>query len=224
MSYQIVTNFTGQVGVNPRIVRILTEDSFDDVISEGYITNGAINQILPTDVVLVKYSGGIGFFEPLFNGNIITLSASAAIPDDSVGTDQIQDLAVTTAKIADDSITNVKIEDLAVGSLKLANNAVITTKISDGAVTLAKLAAGITPSHIVFAAGSHTTTGGSATETFSVTGVLNTDIVFVLVKTLGATPVTVSRAAAGSGNISVTFSADPSTDTVVSYQVLRAAA
>jgi len=44
----------------------------------------------------------------------------------------------------------------------------------------------------------------------------------VQLHTEGATPVTVDAAAAGTGDIDVTMSADPSTDHVLSYQVLRA--
>lgn len=77
-----------------------------------------------------------------------TVAVVSAFPTGSVGTANIQNLAVTTAKIAD------------------AN------------VTLAKLAAGIAPSHVVKYAGASVQAGGSATVTITVTGMLSTDLPF----------------------------------------------
>ena len=96
--------------------------------------------------------------------------------------------------------------------------------IGAGGVTLANLAAGITPSHIVTYAGKHTTTGGSATEAFTVTGVAATDIVFAQIQTVGAIPRTLTTAAPTLNTVTLVFSGDPSTDHVISYQVLKAAA
>lgn len=95
--------------------------------------------------------------------------------------------------------------------------------IGNGAVTLVKLATGVAPSHVVKFAGNHTTTGGSATEAFTVTGVAATDLVFVTMKTQGVTPETILSAAPTTNTITVVFSGDPSTDHVVAYQVLRLA-
>lgn len=98
-----------------------------------------------------------------------------------------------------------------------------TTQLANGGVTLAKLAAGITPSHVVKFAGKHTTTGGSATEAFTVSGVASTDIVFTMLQTAGGTARTILTAAPTTNTITLVFSGDPSTDHIVSYQVLRAA-
>lgn len=221
---QINTITPGLVGVHPNVIRVLCDNTLEQVTTAGFLSSTALNPVSDSDMVLVKYVDGLAFFTPSFSNGIITLElASGTIPDDSITTAKIEDGAVTEDKIADDSITSVKIEDLAVGPLKLANNAVGTAKIVDDAVTLAKLAPGITPSHIVFAAASVTTAGGSATETITVAGVTTADIVFSVMKTAGITPVTILRAAPGTGNISIVFSANPSTDTVISYQVLRAA-
>jgi len=53
---------------------------------------------------LVKYYDGIGFFQPIFSNGVITLSAPNAIPDGSVGNEQIAEGAVTGDKIADNTI------------------------------------------------------------------------------------------------------------------------
>lgn len=98
-----------------------------------------------------------------------------------------------------------------------------SSQIAAGAITLAKLASGISPSHVVKFAGTFTTLGGDASETITVTGAAATDIVMVMVKTAGAVPVSIVAAAAATNAINVTLSADPSTDHVLQYLVLRAA-
>ena len=103
-------------------------------------------------------------------------------------------------------------------------NEINTAEIAAGAVTLAKLASGITPSHVVKFAGTFTTAGGDANESIPVTGALGTDIALVTLKTKGATPRTILTAAAGTDAIAVEMSGDPSTDHVLQYAVLRAAA
>jgi hypothetical protein len=99
-----------------------------------------------------------------------------------------------------------------------------SAQIADGAITLAKLATGVAPSHVVKAAGTKTTVGGSASQTITVAGALSTDIVCVTLKTVGATPRTILTATAAAGQINVVMSGDPSTDHVLQYALLRAAA
>lgn len=99
-----------------------------------------------------------------------------------------------------------------------------SSQIAAGAVTLAKLAAGIAPSHVVKFAGTFTTLGGDASEAITVTGAAATDIVQVTVKTAGGTPRSIVAATAATNAINVTLSGDPSTDHVLQYVVLRAAA
>lgn len=103
-------------------------------------------------------------------------------------------------------------------------DAVGNSEIQDDAVSLEHLDSGITPSHIVVAAGEFTTAGGDAAETITVSGCLVTDIAIVTVKTAGSTPRSIVAAAAASGQIDVTMSDNPSTDHVLAYMVLRAAA
>lgn len=68
--------------------------------------------------------------------------------------------SIGTTELADDGVTTAKIASGAVTATELASNAVETAKIKDANVTLAKLAAGITASHIVkyFVLGSTITT------------------------------------------------------------------
>lgn len=80
---------------------------------------------------------------------------------------------------------------------------------------------GAAPAYQVFAAGNFTTAGGDAAESIPVTGVLAGDLCLVQVKSKGATPVVVSAAITAAGAITVTMSADPATDHVLNYIVLR---
>lgn len=78
------------------------------------------------------------------------------------------------------------------------------------------------PAYSVVYAGTHTTTGGSATEAKTVTGVLSTDILLASLKVRGATPRTILTAAPTTNTVTYVFSGDPSTDHQVYYTVLRA--
>ena len=91
-------------------------------------------------------------------------------------------------------------------------------------VGLGTLIYNMSGSHYVLAAGTHTTAGGDANESITVSGALSTDIAIVTLKTAGATPRTITTAAAATNAINVVMSGDPSTDHVLSYVVLRAIA
>lgn len=96
--------------------------------------------------------------------------------------------------------------------------------IGAGAVLLANLGTGITPSHIVVYAGKITWTGGGATLASTVTGVASTDIVIATLQAKGTQTVYLVSAAPTTNTITFTLStANTSNDTVVSYEVLRAA-
>lgn len=122
-------------------------------------------------------------------------------------------MPITTRHIRDNTITNADT------AADFVNNA----DIADGAVSLEHLDSAITPSHIPVYAGTHTTAGGGATESITVTGAVATDICMCTLETEGATPVTLDAAASNTNAIDLTFSADPSTDHIVSYILFRAA-
>jgi hypothetical protein len=90
-------------------------------------------------------------------------------------------------------------------------------------VTVAVLSGGLTVSHAIVYAGRRNTTGGAASEAFTVTGALTTDEVFITIHTKGGTPRTVVQAKVTSANtVTVEFSGDPSTDHIISYELIRA--
>lgn len=91
-------------------------------------------------------------------------------------------------------------------------------------VGLGTLISGLTGSHYILAAGVFTSAGGDATESITVTGATSSDVAIVTLKTKGASPVTILAAAPTTNAITVTMSADPSTDHVLSYVVLRVVA
>ena len=95
---------------------------------------------------------------------------------------------------------------------------------NDGTRTVYSFTTGAVPSgsHIV-AAGEHITVGGSASESVSVTGVLSTDFAFFQMATVGGAPATLLTAKAQADSVDLVFSADPTTDHVLSYQVIRTA-
>lgn len=105
---------------------------------------------------------------------------------------------------------------------KLALDIIDGTLIADDAVSAEHLDSGILPFYITMYAGEHTTAGGAAAEAITVSGVLATDLVLVTLHTAGATPRTIVTVVASADTVTVTFSADPSTDHVVTYEVLRA--
>lgn len=72
----IVTDVAGQSNVVPRLVKISTNDTLTTVTTAGYLNTAQFEgyTINPTDILLISYSGGIGFFTPTISGNNVTLS------------------------------------------------------------------------------------------------------------------------------------------------------
>lgn len=131
--------------------------------------------------------------------------------------------ALPSAQILVGSAGNVATAVAMSGDVAIANTG--ATTIQAGAIDLAMLSAGITPSHVIKAAGRPTTVGGAALETFAVAGSLTTDQVFTQIVDDGTAGVTILQAwISVNGTLSVTFSANPGNDTIFAYQVIRAAA
>ena len=77
-------------------------------------------------------------------------------------------------------------------------------------------------SHKIVAAGNLTTLGGAASEAFTVTGLLSTDIVMLTLKTNAANREIRAHIPA-TNSLTIRFEADPGAGVIVSYQVIRAA-
>ena len=70
---------------------------------------------------------------------IDNLPLPPAVPENSVGTIELKNGAVTNAKIADKAVTGAKMADSTITAGKLASNAVSTAKVADKAITAPKM-------------------------------------------------------------------------------------
>lgn len=171
-----------------------------------------------------------------FNGPAVFSYGSA---DDNAATvggadyfaSEAQDLAVGDLIFADcsDAYVSLRVATVTRGASPSVttetagfSTGIGTANIQDGAVTLAKLATAVAPSHIVKFAGQPTTVGGAAAEVITVTGAAATDLAFVQMVDDGTNNVTIVNAVVTTNTLTVTFSGDPSSDTVINYQLLRA--
>lgn len=187
-----------------------TNEAIATVIASGYfnaaqqnLTAGKLAGLFAVgDVIMIHGNDASGMYivNAITTNVTVVAFASAGVID--------------TANLADGAVT----------AAKLDTDAVETAKILNANVTLAKLAAGIAPSHVVKYASQVTSVGGAAAEAFTVTGVAATDLAFVQVVADGTSNVTVLQAVCTLNTLTITFSADPGNDTVVNYQILRAAA
>lgn len=246
---QTIFNFlTGQL-MPPQIWTYKTPDTIATVITADYFKgigpnqfNVALNQLRIGDLVWASCGDGNIMMQVTALTPDVTLSQYEAVPAGSISNaDVAANAAIAFSKLAAlpstqilvGSGANVPTAVAMTGDVTISNtgvstiaaNAVTTAKILNANVTLAKLAAGITPSHVIKAAGRPTTVGGAAVETFAVAGSLTTDEVLTQMRDNGTGNVTIVDAVISvNGTMSVTFSADPGNDTIFSYQVIRAAA
>lgn len=207
--------------INPNIVGIITDDDLTTITTTDYLLDEADNiealnsgefEWLDTDIVLISYDGGIGFFTRDAANN--TFDAMPSAPGTLSNTLQDGDILVGSA-------LNVATGVTPTGDVIPDNTGLFT--IQAGAVDLAMLSSGITPSHVVKFADQETTVGGAAAEAFTVTGAAATDLAFVQIVDNGTNNVTVLQAVVTLNTLTVTFSADPGADCVFNYQLLRAA-
>lgn len=219
----------GMSGVLPKVIYIDTNDTLAAVTAAGYL-NGLVRQNLPIsekDMALVTTktspsasSTQVAWLEVSKSGDNWSLVASNTqlpLANANIFVGNASGVATGVSMSGDATIDNA-------GVLTLEDDSVVTSNITDANVTLPKLAAGITPSHVIKFAAQYTTTGGSASEAITVTGALATDLAFVQVVDDGTAGVTVLQAAVTSNTLTVTFSADPGNDTIINYQIIRAAA
>jgi hypothetical protein len=94
--------------------------------------------------------------------------------------------------------------------------------IQASAVEKSMLAATVRPSHMIVYAAEQTTAGSSATEAFTISGVLATDLAFVTLVDDGTGNVSILSVATTTDTLTVIFSADPQNDTIFTYQIVRA--
>jgi hypothetical protein len=182
---------------------VSTDDALATIATSAYF-NDVYDQMDENDLIYVVGSDGTGLYRVTSDqfATPVTVAAFDTTPAGSiVNADISASAAIAFSKLA--SLTN--------GSILIGNGS--------------NAAAAVAISHVVKFAGNSTTPGGSATVDITVTGAATTDLVFAQLKTAGATPRTILTATIPSTNtVRLVFSGDPSTDHVVAYQVLRAAA
>lgn len=84
---QIKTEFVGQISVNPRLVRIVTNDNLNTITTQNWLKQEESNgfPIYPTDFIAISYNGGSNWFLPTIDGNgNITLSEMGGSSDITV--------------------------------------------------------------------------------------------------------------------------------------------
>ena len=79
---QFTTDVPGQIGVNPRLVRIIATDNYATVTAAGYLNAQLYDQgypIYPTDFIFMNYNNGASFsiFTPSIVNGVITLIDTA---------------------------------------------------------------------------------------------------------------------------------------------------
>jgi len=215
------------------IVRIVAENTLAEVGTADYLLGQAANIAAlnnasdaepfdwqDSDLALIYASDGHGFFEISADRTsfvILTGLVSTALASGDIFVGNASNIATAVAMSGDATISNT-------GAVTIANNAITTAKILNANVTLAKLATGIAPSHVIKFANQVTTVGGAAAEAFTVTGAVGaTDRAFVQVVDNGTANVTALQAVVTNDTLTVTFSGNPGADTIINYQIIRAA-
>lgn len=198
MAFEL-NNFNNVTSGAAKGVRLWSYRSDDDnlatITADGYF-NAVANQIGRLDLIYVLAADGSQW------NRVISPQGFTPVATEEYST-----------PVADGSITTLKLADLAVTE----------AKIDSAAVSLDKLAPGVRPSHIVAFAGQQTTVGGAASEAFAIPGALATDLAFVQMVNNGTNAVDALNAVVTDNTLTVTFSADPTADAVINYQLLRAA-
>ena len=126
-----VTSFY-HAGRRVKITGSSTGVVYGTISSSSFSTNTTVN---------VTLDSGTLQNEALTIYLAILTKTGNSIPTDVVGSSNLTNNSITTAKIADDAVTNAKIADNAVQASQINANAVTEAKINAGAVTNTKLGA-----------------------------------------------------------------------------------
>lgn len=216
----IQTEFAGQVGVNPRLPRIVCTDDYAAITTLNYL-QGVVDQgytFYPTDFVAINYSDGFGWFKP-----VITASGITLIPEPTDGnvtlpvvSGNLPKFSGTAGLLVDSGISP---SNAAKTKMVMANAATVVNnlvKATDTAGTIgdvgARILCGITPSY----------GGGDTSNTFTVAGLTSGAHGSATIRT-SANSVAVAKAVPGTDSLAITFTADPGAGTTVDYIYTTAA-
>jgi hypothetical protein len=73
----------------------------------------------------------------------------------------------------------------------------------------------------IVTAGLYTSVAGLTAQTITLNGVIDSDIVLVTLRSVGAFAGTILRAVSLNGEVAIHYSSDPGNDTVINYTVIR---
>jgi hypothetical protein len=114
----ITTNFTGEIGVSPRIIRISTDDSYSEITTQNWLQS-AVNsgyQFYESDIAAVFYNDStVSFFSLSISGSNITLvplSSGVSLP---VIANHIAVFTNTSGNLGDDVATAINGGNLQAG-------------------------------------------------------------------------------------------------------------
>jgi len=125
----------------------------------GTSTSG-LDGFVMTDANTIKFAANLPNGADVFViqiGSAVTLNAPA---NNTVSTDVLQNLAVTTAKIAADAVDGTKIADDAIGSEHIADDAVVQAAIADASIDEARLQISNSPTNGYYLQAQSGNTGG----------------------------------------------------------------
>jgi hypothetical protein len=100
----------------------------------------SMNEVLPIVVIAVIVSLVITLPLVYFATSIFPPLGTKNLVDKAITTAKIEDSAIVTAKLADGSVTSAKILDGTVTGLDLMDGSIVTVKVADDAVTTSKIA------------------------------------------------------------------------------------
>ena len=132
----MILKFTGTLAANRTV-------TVPDSIEKFYILQDATTH--SGNTLTFKTASGTGFtldegkLSSAYSDGTNITAVNMNTLQGSIGTAQIDDNAITTAKILDSNITTAKIADNAITTAKILDNNITSAKILDGAVITAKL-------------------------------------------------------------------------------------
>lgn len=207
----ITTDVAGQTGVNPRRVKIVCDNIFDELTAAGFLNSAESlgYTFYPTDFFDIAYgtnSESLGMFTSTISGGIITLTGvnngTVTLP---VTDDHLAAFSGTSGLIDDSGIAASAVAQFTgstvSGNIPKFNNT--TGQLIDSG---AKLLCGTTSSW----------TGGGTSHGFAVTG-LSASSQGACVINASTNAVSIAKAVCTTNTLTITFSSDPGTGTTISY-------
>lgn len=209
--FNINTNYTGQVGISPREVKIFCNDSYATITTLNWL-QGAIQQgynFYPNDVFLISYQdNAYGFFKAIFGDTGITLEPNVAQGDVTlpVVPGNLAEFANIDGTISDSGIAAEDVPTFA--SLPVTNGAFpkfngTAGVLGDSGILVADLQVKTNINAQVL-----TWAGGSASHAFTITG-LTTSSVVVPVQASAANAETILSYAITANTLTITWTGDP---------------